>query len=408
MSLIIKMDSIKEEKHLNHAVKYILNEAKTEGLYHSNSGFTADEILDTFKFTRDMNRSHGKRLGYHYKFSFSKDETLSSEKALSFIRDWVEKYLGDDYDFVCSVHSDRDHLHMHLIFNSYCRLGGKYRYEKGDWEKIIKPLTNEIAKKYGTGHLKEKDEALDYDMSKEKKVIWADVVRKDIDACIADCRGEIGTAGKKSEMDAYELFKTLLVKKYGYELREGVSREYGVYLALTPPGRAKAVRSYHLRDGYMPVDIEKRILGKELQEKRFNLDQDKEYRKIYVTREIWFVGRPVTFIPYKELSMYQKYFVRRMLEARRLYKATGSSLQMREQAERSIRGMTEDATFICRYNIRSERELHRMIEDLSEEHRKVERKSSESKNQKYESKRKIIRKLRELENPRYQRRAKHK
>lgn len=50
--------------------------------------------------------------------------------------------MGDAYDFVCSVHQDRDHLHMHLIFNSVRRTGGKYHYKKGEWNRIIKPLTN--------------------------------------------------------------------------------------------------------------------------------------------------------------------------------------------------------------------------------------------------------------------------
>ena len=80
---------------------------------------------------------------------------------MSFVREWVEEYLGDRYDYACSVHKDRDHMHMHLVFNSVARNGGKYRYEKGDWEKVIRPLTNRLAEKYHTGPLKEKDPALD-------------------------------------------------------------------------------------------------------------------------------------------------------------------------------------------------------------------------------------------------------
>ena len=139
-----------------------MNEAKTKGLFYSNSGIKPEEILNMFKFTRENVKSHGNRLAYHYKFSFSKDETITPGKAMAFMREWVEQYLGDKYDYVFAVHSDRDHLHMHLIFNSVCREGGKYRYEKGDWDRIIKPLTNQLAEKYHTGPLREKDETLDY------------------------------------------------------------------------------------------------------------------------------------------------------------------------------------------------------------------------------------------------------
>ncbi len=68
------MDSIKSEKHLEKAVPCIMNESKTKGLFHSNSGIKPEEILNMFKFTRENVKSHGNRLAYHYKFSFSKDE----------------------------------------------------------------------------------------------------------------------------------------------------------------------------------------------------------------------------------------------------------------------------------------------------------------------------------------------
>ena len=71
MSLIIKMDPISKLDHLKKAVPYILNEAKTQGLYYSNCGDTSDEILEAFKLTREIDNARGKRVGYHFKFSFS-------------------------------------------------------------------------------------------------------------------------------------------------------------------------------------------------------------------------------------------------------------------------------------------------------------------------------------------------
>ena len=121
MSLIIKMDTIKTEEHLRKSIPYIMNERKTDGLCFSNAGITPEQILDTFFLTKQMHPTHGTRQGYHFKFSFSKDETIAPEDALSFIREWVEEYLGDRYDYACSVHKDRDHMHMHLVFNSVAK-----------------------------------------------------------------------------------------------------------------------------------------------------------------------------------------------------------------------------------------------------------------------------------------------
>lgn len=251
MSLIIKMDTIKTEEHLKKAIPYIMNEKKTKGLHYSNSGILPEQITNTFFMTKKRFPARGNRQAYHYKFSFSKDEKISSEVAFSFIQEWTEEYLGDGYDFVCSVHQDREHLHMHLIFNSVCRTGSKYHYKKGEWNSIIKPLTNRLADKYHTGHLKEKDDTLDYSSdykSKKNGVDWQARVQSDIDVCI-------------SRSKSYSDFKRKMVTEFHYQLREGVSRDYGVYLSLMPPGKGKAVRSYRLDKGYMPVDIEEKCCG---------------------------------------------------------------------------------------------------------------------------------------------------
>ena len=53
----------------------------------------------------------------------------------------------------------------------------------------------------------------------------------------------------------------------------------------------------------------------------------------------WMMCRNYTFIPYQTLSDYQKALVRRTLEAKRMYRRTGTSLQLHEQSIRAIKGM---------------------------------------------------------------------
>lgn len=353
MSLIIKMNPIKTEEHLRKAIPYIMNEHKTDGLCFSNSGFTSKQITDTFFLTKRMYPTHGKRQGYHFKLSFSKDETISAEEALEFVKEWTEEYLGDRYDYVCSAHQDRDHMHMHLVFNSVGRLGGKYRYEKGDREKIIKPLTNRLAEKYHTGPLREKDESLDYSTDYEKKKgMYSDKerVQNDIDSCIF-------------KSSTYANFKKRMVEEYHYQLREGVSKEHGVYLALTPPGRAKAIRSYRLDDGYMPVDIDEKILSKS----REKISQENVVKgKNKKTSLDWAMSRNYQFIPYKEMSEYQKVMVRQFLEAKRLYRRTGTPLYLHEQNIREVQRLKnqtkECGVYVKRKDIRrTQKELEKVM-----------------------------------------------
>lgn len=371
MSLIIKMDTIKTGEHLKKAVPYILNEKKTNGLYYSNSGITPEQITDTFFMTKKRFPTRGNRQAYHYKFSFSKDEKMSSEDAFSFIKEWVEGYLGDSYDFVCSVHQDRDHLHMHLIFNSVRRTGGKYHYKKGDWDCIIKPLTNRLADKYHTGHLKEKDETLDYssDYRKGKNgVDWQARVQNDIDKCI-------------NMSKSYSDFKSKMVTEFHYQLREGVSRDYGVYISLMPPGKGKAVRSYRLDAGYMPVDIEAKIEGRyvmpEMDEMQHSDSDFREERESVFTgrnRKLdWMMSRNYTFIPYQTLSDYQKALVRRTLEAKRMYRRTGTSLQLHEQSVRAIKGMIGEMREMGIYRKTGGQQTQQSLKQKEQGQQKVQR-----------------------------------
>ena len=353
MSLIIKMDTIKTEEHLKKAIPYIMNERKTNCLHYSNSGIAPEQITNTFFMTKKRFPTRGNRQAYHYKFSFSKDEKISPEDAFSFIKEWVEGYLGEDYDFVCSVHQDRDHLHMHLIFNSVCRTGGKYHYKKGDWNRIIKPLTNRLADKYHTD--------------------WQACVQSDIDKCI-------------SMSKSYSDFKRKMVTEFHYQLREGVSRDYGVYLSLMPPGKGKAIRSYRLDTGYMPVDIEAKIEGRyvmpEIDEMQvadmdFHEDSAGHNREISLAgqdRKLdWMMSRNYTFIPYQTLSDYQKALVRRTLEAKRMYQRTGTSLQMHEQSVWAIKKMIGEMREMGVYRKIGGQQTQQQLKQKKTEQQKIQR-----------------------------------
>ena len=371
MSLIIKMDTIKTEEHLKKAIPYIMNERKTNGLHYSNSGILPEQITNTFFMTKKRFPTRGNRQAYHYKFSFSKDEKISPEDAFSFIKEWVEGYLGDNYDFVCSVH-----LHMHLIFNSVCRTGGKYHYKKGDWNRIVKPLTNRLADKYYTGHLKEKDETLDYTYNYKKGkngVDWQARVQNDMDQCI-------------SMSKSYSDFKKKMVTKFHYQLREGVSRDYGVYLSLMPPGKGKAIRSYRLDTGYMPVDIEAKIEERYIMSEIDEVQADdmvsyensaKLHREISLAvqdRKLdWMMSRNYTFIPYQTLSDYQKVLVRRTLEAKRMYRRTGTLLQMHEQSVRTVKGMIGEMREMGVYRKIGGQQIQQSLKQKKPEQQKMQR-----------------------------------
>ena len=108
-----------------------------------NSGFTPQEVYQVMMDSKlDWDKLEG-RQGYHFVISFQPGE-VNEEMAYQVIKEFCEEYLGDDFDYVFSIHNDQKHMHGHIVFNSVNRMSGyKYRYENGDWEKYIQPITNQ-------------------------------------------------------------------------------------------------------------------------------------------------------------------------------------------------------------------------------------------------------------------------
>ena len=65
------------------------------------------------------------RQGYHVIISFSPEEKVTAEQAMYVLEHFAKDVLGDDYEAVYAVHTDREHMHGHLIWNSVSMTTGK-------------------------------------------------------------------------------------------------------------------------------------------------------------------------------------------------------------------------------------------------------------------------------------------
>ena len=68
-----------------------------------------------------------------------------------YVLEHFAKYvLGDDYEAVYAVHTDRKHMHGHLIWNSVSlTTGKKYNSPKGNWKNHLQPITNKYCDELG-------------------------------------------------------------------------------------------------------------------------------------------------------------------------------------------------------------------------------------------------------------------
>ncbi|WP_061587150.1 relaxase/mobilization nuclease domain-containing protein [Streptococcus oralis] len=183
MVVIKSPTQIKTPANLKRAVNYILNEAKTlvSGtaesdldfplVYHngelqmklvSGNGISdfsvADEEMVMTKLAAAFKKgdddlkelSSGKQvLAHHIIQSFSPDDNLTPEQVHEIGRQTMLELTGGNYEFVIATHTDKDHLHNHIILNTTnTSTLKKFRWEKKTL-KNLRAISDKYAARYG-------------------------------------------------------------------------------------------------------------------------------------------------------------------------------------------------------------------------------------------------------------------
>ena len=136
--------------HLKHAVNYILQPKKL-GDANLAGGINClpDTAYEQMKSTKQMFGKAGGRQGYHLVLSLKPGEGTPEIMYDITIR-FAEKAFGGEYETVVAVHTDRNHLHAHIIINSVNMVTGyKFQYHEGDWKYKFQPITNKLCDEYG-------------------------------------------------------------------------------------------------------------------------------------------------------------------------------------------------------------------------------------------------------------------
>lgn len=109
-----------------------------------------DTAFEQMEETKNIFHKTGKRQGYHVIISFSPEEKVTAEQAMYVLEHFAKDVLGDDYEAVYAVHTDRGHMHGHLIWNSVSMTTGKkYNSPKGNWKNHLQPITNKYCDELG-------------------------------------------------------------------------------------------------------------------------------------------------------------------------------------------------------------------------------------------------------------------
>ena len=137
--------------HLKNALEYIQNPDKTEEcILVGGINCLPDTAFEQMEETKNIFHKTGKRQGYHVIISFSPEEKVTAEQAMYVLEHFAKDVLGNDYEVVYAVHTDREHIHGHLIWNSVSMTTGKkYNSPKDNWKNHLQPITNKYCDELG-------------------------------------------------------------------------------------------------------------------------------------------------------------------------------------------------------------------------------------------------------------------
>lgn len=142
----------------NGAMAYIIDPAKTDGgrLVSSNyerTGTDYDALADPM-LEDNENSPKGiqknSRLAYHIKLSFSPDDPVTPERVHELGVEFAHRITSDEYKFVVATHTDRHHLHDHIMVCAASRYGKHLKVElPKDIIEQWRVIANEISEREG-------------------------------------------------------------------------------------------------------------------------------------------------------------------------------------------------------------------------------------------------------------------
>ena len=212
--------------HLENALNYIQNPDKTEEcVLVGGINCLPDTAFEQMVETKNIFYKSGNRQGYHVIISFSPEEKVTAEQAMYVLEHFAKDVLGDDYEAVYAVHTDREHMHGHLIWNSVSMTTGrKYNSPKGNWKNHLQPITNKYCDELGLSIMPAEYSKNPKNISRdkwEKEMSMKEIILRDAKMC-AYAAGNV------------EHFQYLM-KSLGYVFKKGA------WMEVQAPG----LRYYH-------------------------------------------------------------------------------------------------------------------------------------------------------------------
>ena len=226
---------------LNGVINYCCQKSKTE--YEgrqliSSVNCVPQFALQEFMNTKRLHKNTDGRMYYHMIQSFHPSEQLTPQIAHEIAVKLAEEIPG--YEIVVATHTDRSHIHSHLIINSVNHETGKKYHSNLESLNALRAASDRLCKEYGLSVVQPKQKKKEHRMNDREYRAYdkGDSWKMDLEICIDECM----TIARDRE----HFLK--LMEWSGYGVRWTKDRKYITYT--TPEGhRCRDIklngRKYH-------------------------------------------------------------------------------------------------------------------------------------------------------------------
>ena len=176
---------------LKKALDYVLDPQKTDETILVSSFACSPETADVeFEWTREQGENKGSCLARHLIQSFKPGE-VTPERAHEIGMKLAEEVLGGKYEFVLSTHTDKGHIHNHLIFNAVSFVDYKKYHSNKSTYHFIRRTSDRLCKEYGLSVIepnKNKGKSYPEYTADKNGLSWKSQLRLAIDKAIRHSR----------------------------------------------------------------------------------------------------------------------------------------------------------------------------------------------------------------------------
>ena len=234
---------------LSKALTYISNPDKTEDkMLISTYGCASETAAQEFEWTRRIAEQKGMKpvriIARHVIQSFDVGE-VTPELAHEIGKQFADEILGGKYEYVLTTHTDKNHVHNHLIFNAVDFVD-HHAYKS--YKKIyydMREVSDRLCKENGLSVIPpSQNKGMGYKEYTEAKrgTSWKQKLKQTIDRFVIVAK------------DYDEFLK--LMQEAGYEIKTGK------YISFRAEGQERFTRSKTIGENYTEERIRERIQGR--------------------------------------------------------------------------------------------------------------------------------------------------